>query len=147
MFVVVGTVACSTGVLNITGDVVNNGRMRFTGGAALNATGHFVNNGVIDLLTGAQALPADFENNGVVIDSRSLSQVQVSKVGNVVTLTVKGYTQHTYQCQRASSLTAPNWNNGNIGPAQTPTSDGQTLVFTDNAATPGQGFYRITVSP
>lgn len=116
-----------------------------SGGGALNATGHFVNNGVIDLLTGAQAVPADFENNGVVIDSSSLGKVQVSKVGNVVTLIAPGYTQHTYQLQRADSLVSPN--SGPIGGAQVPLSNGQPLTFTDSAATGVQRFYRITVSP
>ena len=140
-----GTVTCGAGALAITGDVVNNGTMRFTGGAALSATGHFVNNGVIDLLTGAPALPADLENNGVVIDSTSLGQVEASKSGNVVTLKVRGYTQHAYQLQRADSLVTPIWSN--VGSPQVPLANGPLLTFMDNAATGVQRFYRITVSP
>ena len=140
-----GTVTCGAGSLAVTGDVVNRGTMRFSGGAALSAGGHFVNNGVIDLLTGTQALPADFENNGVVIDSRSLSQVQVSKNGGVVTLVVQGYTQHAYQLQRADSIASPVWIN--IGGVQVPASDGQPLTFTDNAASVVQRYYRFTLSP
>ena len=140
-----GIVTCGAGALAVTGEVVNSGTMRFTGGAALSAGGHFVNNGVIDLLTGAQALPVDFENNGVVIDSGSLAKVQVSKAGNVVTVTAQGYTQHTYQLQRADSLVSPSWSP--IGTAQVPAANGQQLTFTDNAATGAQRFYRITVSP
>ena len=140
-----GTATITSGTFSVSGDVVNNNTMRFTGGAALNATGHFVNNGTIDLLTGAQGLPADFENNGVVIDSSSLSGVHASKASNVVTLTVKGYLQHAYQLQRSDSLVTPTWTN--VGSVQNPTANDQTLTFTDSAATDVLRFYRIVVTP
>ena len=140
-----GTATIAAGTFAVSGDVVNNGTMRFTGGAQLTATGGFVNNGVLDLLTGAQSLPPNLENNGVVIDSRSLGEVNVAKAGNVVTITVQGFTQHTYQLQRSDALASPNW--VNVGSAQTTATNGQTLTFTDNAAAVLQRYYRFIVSP
>ncbi len=138
-----GTITCTSGTLSVTGEVVNNGTMRFTGGATLNAGGHFVNNGVIDLLTGAQVLPADFENNGVVIDSSSLSQAQASMSGTTFTLSARTYAGHSYQLQRADSLSAPVWTN--IGTAQA--GDGTVRAFLDAGATGPQRFYRVQVTP
>lgn len=139
-----GTINCS-GSLSVTGDVVNNGTLCVTGGAVLNASGAFVNNGTLDLLTGAQTLPANLVNNGVIIDSSTLSQVQAAKNGSVVTITAKGYIGHNYQLQQSNSLTSPSW--ANIGNSQTPTSNHQILTFTDPAPTGLQRFYRIAVSP
>lgn len=94
-------VTCGAGTLTTTGDVVNNGTIRISGGAVLNATGSFVNNGVLDLLTGAQTLPANLVNNGVIIDSSSLGQVQATKSGTTFTVSVQTSAGHTYQFQRA----------------------------------------------
>lgn len=138
-----GTVTCGSGALTITGDVVNNGTMRLTGGATLNASGRFVNNGVLDLLTAAVSLPANLENNGVIIDTSSLSRAQVAKTGNSVTVTVQTFAGHTYQLQRSDSLTPPAW--VNLGGGQA--GDGSVRAFTDPAASGAQRFYRVLVTP
>jgi autotransporter-associated beta strand protein len=138
-----GTVTCGSGALTITGDVVNNGTMRLTGGATLNASGRFVNNGILDLLTAAASLPANLENNGVIIDSSSLSRAQVAKTGNAVTISVQTFSGHTYQLQRSDSLTLPAW--VNLGTAQA--GDGSVRAFTDPAASSAQRFYRVLVAP
>ena len=137
------TVTCGVGTLAVTGEVVNNGTMRLTGGATLNATGSFVNNGVLDLLTGAQRLPANLINNGVVIDSSSLSQAQASKNGTTFTVKLRTYAGHAYQLKRADSLTAPTWTN--IGTEQA--GDGTVRDFIDSGATGAQRFYRVVVTP
>lgn len=139
-----GTITCGAGgTLTVTGDVVNDGTMRFTGGTGLVASGHFVNNGVLDLLTGAQSLPADLENNGVIIDNSSLGEVQAAKAGNTVTLSVQTFAGHSYQLQRSDSLASPSWTN--IGTPQT--GDGTVRNFVDTTATGTQRFYRVAVSP
>ena len=57
------------------------------------------------------------------------------------TLTLDGYTGHTYGLQRSDSLTITNYHN--VGAAQTGTTD-RTLTFTDPAAGGGAG---LTASP
>ncbi len=137
-----GTVTCNAGELSVTGDVVNNGTMRFTGNAALVASGSFVNNGVLDLLRGAQQLPANFQNNGIVIDSSSLRALEVKVAGSTATLRVQTYVGHRYQLQRTGSLVGSAWSN--VGPVQI--GDGTVRTFTDLAATDLRRFYRVQVS-
>ena len=139
-----GTATLVSGTFAVTGDAVNNGTLRFTGGAALAATGAFVNNGLLDLLTGAQTLPANLENNGLIIDSSSLRMTSAAKAGNTVTVTAQTYAAHTYQLQRADALIAPVW--GDIA-GQAFTGNGSPHTFTDTAATGVQRFYRIRVTP
>jgi autotransporter-associated beta strand protein len=138
-----GTVTCGTGALVIQGDVVNDGTMRLTGGAAIQCAGTFVNNGVLDLLTGAQGLPAKLENNGVVIDSTSLRSVKVGRSGQTTTVTVHSYSGHNYQLQRSNSLISPDW--GNVGALVAGT--GGVIALSDTASSGAQLFYRIAVSP
>ena len=144
-----GTVTCLTGgTLAVTGDVVNNGLMRIAGGSTLVAGASFVNNGILDLLTGTQGLPANFENNGIVIDARSLGMTTVTKAGNVFTLTVPTHSGHVYQLQRSASLAA-DWadvgapQDGLTGSAGSPSN----RTFTDPAASGPRYFYRVEVIP
>jgi autotransporter-associated beta strand protein len=139
-----GTVNCN-GALNITGGVTNHGILRLTGGAALSVSGTFVNHGTLDLLTGAQTLPANFVNNGIVLDSSLVRATAASRIGTSVTVTIQGFPGHSYRLQRSTSLGDPDWTS--IGEAQTPSFNNQTLAFTDSSATGMQGFYRIVVAP
>ncbi len=139
-----GTATFTAGYIVITGTTVNNGTMRLQSGAVLSSGDAFVNNGVLDLLTGGQTLPANLENNGVIIDSSSLRMTSAAKAGNTVTVTAQTYAGHIYQLQRADSLTAPVW--GDIA-GQTFAGNGTPHVFTDSAATGTQRFYRIRVTP
>jgi autotransporter-associated beta strand protein len=143
-----GNVTCSSGTITVTGDVVNSGTMRFTGGSGIVATGNFVNNGVLDLLTGAQGLPAnlDSSSSGVIIDSSQVKVASASKVGNTFTVQIKGYTGHNYKLQRRASLTSGSWTD--IGSSQAGDSNAaQMLTFTDNGASGNQYFYRVSVNP
>ena len=146
-----GTVLCSSGgTLSITGDVVNNGTMRLTGGTTLNATGNFINNGVLDLLTGAGGLPANFYNNGIVIDSSAVKLQDFSKNGNAFTMTINSYSGHNYQLQRSSALGSPTlWQNVGLPQAGITQSNGTptVLTFTDSNATGQSWYYRIQISP
>jgi hypothetical protein len=127
----------------ITGNVTNNGTVRVTGGATLQVSGTFTNNGVLDLLTGSQTLPANFVNNGVVLDSQSVKVISATKAGSDYVLTVHGYAGHGYQLQRSDTL-AGQWTN--LGSVQNGT--GQPLTFTDTGGAVGPArFYRIAVAP
>lgn len=128
--------------LTIAGNVTNHGTMQFVAGTGLQVSGVFVNNGVLDLLTGAQGLPANFINNGVVIDSSNTRITSASLVGGTIQMTLPGYAGHAYQLQRAASLTMPVWLN--VGAAQD--GAGDVLTFTD-AVVGGQFFYRIVITP
>jgi hypothetical protein len=144
-----GLITVNGGTLSLTGTVINSGTMRLTGGALLSATtSAFINgnNGVLDIMTGSQTLPANFTNNGTVIDSRAVKVRQTSVSGGDVTITIQSYSGHNYQLQRADALGTPTaWIP--IGSAQAG-NDG-VLIFTDaGGVTGGTGrFYRIVVSP
>jgi autotransporter-associated beta strand protein len=133
------------GTLNVAGSITNNGMVKLSGSTTLTYTGTFTNNGVLDLINGLQSLPANFINNGTVLGASSVQVQQVAMSGsNNFALTIQGYPQHTYQLQRASSLTAPiTWTN--VGMAQS--GSGVPLMLSDTSATGANGFYRIMVSP
>jgi hypothetical protein len=111
----------------------------------MTSTGTFTNNGVLDLINGLQTLPANFVNDGTVLNASSVQAQGLTMSGSSFTLTIVGYAQHTYQLQRTTSLTAPvTWTN--VGAAQTGT--GSPLTFSDSGGATGtQGFYQILVSP
>lgn len=145
------TLARTSGTMRVTGTVVNNGILRFTNGALFDAGGvtSFTNNGVVDLITAAtaSALPVGLVNgaNGLVLTPGGVSVKSASKSGSVVTVQIDGFTAHTYQLQRSSSLTGGSF--VNIGAAQngTGTTSGVTLTFTDDAAAATASFYRVLV--
>jgi fibronectin-binding autotransporter adhesin len=132
------------GTLSISGSITNNGTVKLSGAATISLSGTFTNKGVLDLIDGSQTLPADFVNDGTVLNANSVQVEQVAVNGLGFSLTIKGYAQHTYQLQSANSLVAPViWTN--VGTAQTGT--GGTLTFSDAGATGTNGFYRVLVSP
>jgi autotransporter-associated beta strand protein len=133
------------GTLHIAGAITNNGLIKLSGSATMTSTGTFTNNGVLDLINGLQTLPANFVNDGTVLNASSVQAQGLTMSGSSFTLTIVGYAQHTYQLQRTTSLTAPvTWTN--VGAAQTGT--GSPLTFSDSGGATGtQGFYQILVSP
>lgn len=146
-----GTVTATTGgTLTVTGAVVNNGTMRIANGSSLIATGGFVNNGVLDLLTATPGLPANLENNGLVIDSTTLRTVAATKSGNTVTVIVESHSGHVYQLQRRDSLNTGSWTNvpGSAAPGATqPNGEPTPLLLQDTSATGSQGYYRVQITP
>lgn len=139
-----GLLMLAGGALTGNGAVVNNGTIRLERGAALTigAGGSFTNNGVLDIITGSLNAPAGFTNNGVVIDSSVVKTNSATLANGVFTVTVNGYTGHTYQLQSSASPAGDTFTN--LGAAQSGTT-GSVLTFTDpNPAAP-QNFYRVQV--
>jgi autotransporter-associated beta strand protein len=138
-------VADNAGVLAVNGTATNFGTVRLTRGAAIQCSGLFVNNGVFDIITGTQALPPNFQNNGIILDSTSVRVQSFDLTGEDAQLTVPTVAGHVYQLQRSASLGTGTWEN--IG-AATP-GDGSSQLFTDPGGSAGapQRFYRVLVSP
>lgn len=96
-------------------------------------------------LTGGGTVAGDLANNGIVLDTSLVRCTSASKSGATFTVTIQGDPSHTYQMQRANSLTPATW--VNVGSAQSPTTNNQTLTFADSSATGSRYFYRITLTP
>ena len=60
------------------------------------------------------------------------------------TVTVNGYSGHTYQLQSSASLTDGSF--ADVGSPQSGTT-GSVLTFTDNNPSATQNFYRVRVDP
>ena len=138
-------VADNAGVINVKGTATNFGTVRLTRGAAIQCSGLFVNNGVFDIITGTQALPPNFQNNGLILDASSVRVQSFDLTGEDAQLTVPTVTGHIYQLQRSDSLGTGAWDN--IGAAIP--GDGRPQLFTDPGGSAGapQRFYRVLVSP
>ncbi|HVU37162.1 MAG TPA: polysaccharide lyase family protein, partial [Opitutales bacterium] len=128
--------------LTFNGSVTNNGYMYFTGGTALACTGAFVNNGILDLVTGAQTLPANFTNHGTVLFAGDAQIQSCAYAGGQFNVVLQSYSGHDYQLQRSDSLTAPDWQN--IGDPQPGVDDLLTLADATGTAGPIR-FYRVVV--
>ncbi len=139
------TLEMSGGNLTVAGPVVNNGTIRLYGTPALSSTGSFTNNGILDLINGPPALPANFVNNGIVLDSSGVRAQSIAVSGGNVTVTIQSYPGHSYQLQTRDSLSAGNWQN--TGSAQHGAT-GTVLNFIA-PIDPGAptGFYRVVVTP
>jgi len=137
------TVYLAGGSLAVSGSITNNGIFKVSGTPSLAITGKFINNGVLDLINGPASLPPNFVNNGTVLNASNVKVQQFGITGTTLNLTIQSYVEHTYQLQRSSSLTNPNWIDA--GAAQVGT--GSNLEFTDPSATGAQGFYQVLVSP
>ena len=133
------------GTLIANGGVVNNGTIRLERGAQIVAGngGTFTNNGTLDIMTGGFSAPTGFINNGLVIDSSVVRVKGVRMGGGVLSLTIDGYTGHSYQLQRSDSLVSPAF--ADLGSPQSGTT-GAALIFTDQISS-AQGFYRVRVDP
>lgn len=141
-----GTIFATNAGVVFTGIVTNNGTMRFSGGAWLGASNSlFINNGVLDLMTGAQTLPAHLVNHGTVLLRPAIQIKQASVTGGDFHASIQGYSGHEYQLQRAATP-APEAVWSAVGNPQT--GAGGLLNFTDfSAVAAGQAFYRILVLP
>lgn len=138
-----GAVSLNSVAFTVNGDLTNNGTIRLTGGARLNVSGAFINNGLLDMMTGSQTLPAGFVNHGIILDSSLVRTNSAVFSGNNFTATIMGYSGHSYQLQKADTLTGGWTTVGNSQPGA-----GALLTFTDTSGSAGlQKFYRINVSP
>jgi autotransporter-associated beta strand protein len=138
-----GVAQFSTGPFTVNGTITNNGLFILSNGATISGTPSFMNNGTLDIIT-AGALPPNFQNHGVVIDSSVVKVRGVTRSGISMSLTIDSYTGHTYQLQYSPSLSGNSF--VNIGAPQTG-STGTSLVFTDPLATGSSAFYRIVTAP
>jgi autotransporter-associated beta strand protein len=137
------TLYLAGGSLSVSGGITNNGLFKISGAPALAVTGSFINNGVLDLINGPPSLPPNFVNNGTVLYAGEAPVQGAGMTGTTFTVSIRSYLEHTYQLQRASSLTNPTWTN--VGSSRAGT--GSALTFSDSAASGAQGFYQILVSP
>lgn len=137
-----GTMHVTGGTLSVSGDLTNHGTLRVVNRAALEVEGNFTNRGLLDIMTGAQNLPKSFVNHGTVLDSSHIRVTAVRKSGNSFSVTIKGYSGHSYQLMRTQSLDAP-W----VAEGQPQLGENAPLIFTDTKASDSRCFYRIAVSP
>lgn len=127
--------------LLLSGPVQNSGRIRVASGASFGASQSLTNSGVIDLISaGSITLPANFINQGRVLDRHSLSPT-VSVAGGNAVIHATGFAGHTYRLQRADALTGAF---SDLGSAQMLTADGP-VAFVDTTPPAGTAFYRIQV--
>ncbi|MBS0658267.1 MAG: autotransporter-associated beta strand repeat-containing protein [Verrucomicrobia bacterium] len=138
-----GTIATSQ-TLAVTGTLTNNAgaTLRAASGGTLNLSGlgTLVNNGVIDMITGTVLLPANFSNNGTILDASVVKVKTMSRAGSVTTVTIDSYSGHSYQLQKSTGLTTAF---ANVGSLQNGAS-GSTLTFQDTDSG-GKVFYRVKV--
>lgn len=140
----------ANGHLGVNGNVTNNGFLRLTGSATFAASGTITNNGVLDISQWNGKLPAKVVNGkgGVVLDANGLRVTQVARAAAAtVQVTVNGLVGLSYQLQRATSLTLPDWQiTGTSSVPQAATVNGP-LVLTDGYPLAGaMGFYRVVIS-
>ena len=153
------------GTGTVTGNVSNSGyitagageTITFSGGTVTNAPGGvllaisggslnfaaatgLVNNGMIDLMSGTVTFPANFTNNGVLLDSRVVKVSSATRSGDVITIKMHGYEGHSYQLQKSTSLTADSF--VNVGSRKY--GEDAELTFTDSEGAP-KAFYRVVV--
>jgi hypothetical protein len=126
----------------LNANCINLDTLRVVNRATLDIAGSFTNHGLLDIMTGAQNLPANFINHGTVLDSSHIRVTAVQKSRNSFSVTIQGYSGHSYQLMRTESLEAP-W------VAEGPPQSGENapLLFTDTKAFGSKCFYRIAVAP
>ncbi len=133
-----------SGTLAVAGAITNNGTVRVFGTTLPTSTGSFINNGILDLINGPAALPANFINNGTVLDSSVVRIRSISTLGGIMTLTIQSHPGHFYHLQHTSTLSPAAWQA--LGTAQS--GNGGVLTFTDASGMgTGEHYYRIVVAP
>jgi autotransporter-associated beta strand protein len=138
------TLEVSGGTLSVSGPINNQGTMRLLGNVTLSSSGTFTNQGVLDLINGPQALPANFVNQGTVLDSSAVKTREVTMNASSITVSIQSFVGHQYQLQKRPELKSGAWTN--VGSATAGT--GSVLNFSDPVDLAGrQGFYRVVVSP
>ena len=132
-----GSVTLSGGTLTANGGVLNHGTIRLRRSAALVAgnDGTFANRsgGILDINDGR-----------VIFDCGAIKVKSVNLGDGALSVTIDGYSGHTYQLQRSDT-----WESGgfsNVGAAQAGVT-GSVLGFADCSPSPSQGFYRVQVDP
>jgi hypothetical protein len=135
--------ATFAGSLAGTGSLTVAGTLRLVGDAALGFTGPFTNNGVLDIMTWNGTLPAGFVNNGIVLDRSKVKIDSFEIAGSHFSVSLKAYSGHVYQLQRAET---PGGTWQNIGSAHPGDDTTITLTDPDGSAHPRM-FYRVALQP
>ena len=99
-----GTIARTSGSLNVTGTIQNFGTIRLTHGAVLNATGSIDNQGLLDLLTAGGTPPTGVTGNGVVLTVANVGTPVAAKLIGSTEIRLAGFTGHTYRVRRSLDL-------------------------------------------
>jgi autotransporter-associated beta strand protein len=144
-----GTATITTGTLTVNGGFENDGTMTVDTNSALavnlngGGSGTFVNNGLLDIMDSPQsALPSGYVNNGTILNSSLVALSSFGKSGNTFSATIHGYSGHTYQLQKSTSLAT--WQN--VGSSQSGNT-GSAVVLSDTNATSSAVFYKVAVGP
>jgi rhamnogalacturonan endolyase len=140
-----GTLEVANGSLSVNGPITNIGTVRLKGSGTLQTTGTFTNYGVVDVITGSQGLPANFVNQGIVVNLSAAEAQQIATSSTGQQLSIYAYAGHNYQLQRSAAFTSGSGTWVNVGSAQA--GNNGTLTFSDSAAPGKAGFYRFTISP
>jgi len=106
--------------------------------------GNFVNNGLLDIMTWNGSLPAGLINNGQLLDRSAIKVQSYALNGRDFSVTIFGYTGHSYQLQVSSGLGPASWSG--LGAAQ-PGNQASLVLTQTNALTATQRFYRVAVDP
>ncbi|HMP84177.1 MAG TPA: hypothetical protein PKA41_15880 [Verrucomicrobiota bacterium] len=131
-----------TGRLNVAGSIVNNGTLRLTGAATMSVDGALTNNGILDIMSWNGSLPAEFVNNGTLLDRRAIRVDSVAVDAAGFQATIQGYAGHNYQLQLHDDSLNGNWTK--IGGVITGTNAPITLTHPGGTAA-GRRFYRVAV--
>lgn len=141
---ILGTLENASNTVTVTGSVTNLGTLRLLGNSQLTIGGAFINDGVLDIMTWNGVLPAGFVNDGVLLDRTAVKIESCAVNGNDFSITIMGYTSHSYQLQSSTTLGTGSWTN--LGIAQA--GNQAPLVFTDTSGvTTSERFYRVVVDP
>ncbi|MDQ6911454.1 MAG: autotransporter-associated beta strand repeat-containing protein, partial [Verrucomicrobiota bacterium] len=141
-----GTAEIDGGVIRLNGENTNNGLCILKRGAQISGgpSSSFTNNGLLDVITGGTFTPPpSFVNNGTIVDSSVVRARSIAKTGTTLTITLNGYTGHTYRLQKSSS---PSGFTDVVGSDQQG-STGTALTFSDTNAVGPESFLRVIVDP
>jgi autotransporter-associated beta strand protein len=128
----------------INGNLINNGTVRLTEGSTISVSGTFTNNGVLNIIGGSQNLPANFVNNGVVMDDSLLQPVQTTIAGGVFTASILSQNGFIYQVQRCADLINPTW----VNAAPSKPGNGSVISFSVPVEPQNpRGLFRISIAP
>lgn len=134
-----------SGVISGSGTVQISGTLCLIGNASLSAGVTLNNRGVLDIINWNGTLPADFVNEGVVIDHTSVQIKQTAISGTDVRVTLMGYAGHSYWLQWTDDLTSGSWNSAPYGLVG---GGGLlTLVHAGGASGVAHRFYRVVIQP
>lgn len=132
------------GDLELGGEVTNEATVRASHQSRLTATvGIFLNLGLLDLLTGAEQLPAQLENAGSIYTPSWMPETRIECGPANVILTLLTLAPHRYQLQGRADLAGGAWED--IGEPITGTGGVESFIHPGGGLAGGY-FYRYTIT-